>query len=53
MRYNRVARADGFATLRDMREWIQSTHRLPFDGQVVAWEVFEAAAEKRGKGGAR
>jgi len=52
MRYNRVARADGFATLYDMYEWFRSTHGIPFDGQLVAWEVFEAVAEKRVKGSA-
>ena len=52
MRYNRVARADGFATLYDMYEWFRSTHGIPFDGQLVAWEVFEAVAEERVEGGA-
>ena len=47
-----LARADGFATLYDMYEWFQSTHRLPFDGQLVVWEAFESVAEKRVKGGA-
>ena len=47
-----LARADGFATLHDMLKWFQSTHRLPFNGQLVVWEVFESVAEKRAKGGA-
>jgi len=32
------ARADGFKDEEDMQEWFQSTHGLPFKGDLVKWE---------------
>lgn len=31
------ARADGFRDADDMREWFESTHALPFTGDLIQW----------------
>lgn len=31
------ARADGFATFAEMRDWFSSAYRLPFSGLVIRW----------------
>jgi len=36
---NQFARADGFVDAREMLEWFQKTHGLPFDGVVIEWEL--------------
>lgn len=31
------ARADGFDSFQDMREWFQAQHGLPFTGNLIEW----------------
>lgn len=31
------ARADGFDTFQDMREWFEKQHGLPFSGLLIEW----------------
>lgn len=31
------ARADGFGTFQDMREWFEKQHGLPFAGLLIEW----------------
>lgn len=33
------ARADGFPTAGDMARWWRKFHALPFEGEVIRWEV--------------
>lgn len=33
------AKADGFQSWEEMRDWFQSTHSLPFDGVLIQWEL--------------
>lgn len=33
------AQSDGFANFKAMCEWFESTHGLPFCGQVIKWRV--------------
>ncbi len=32
-----LARADGFDTLADMKDWFLKTHGLPFAGEKIVW----------------
>lgn len=32
------ARADGFASWPEMRDWFDKVHGLPFDGYLIRWE---------------
>ena len=34
-----VARRDGFADWRAMKEWFRSVHGLPFEGELVHWRL--------------
>lgn len=34
---NLIARRDGFANFREMRDWFDETHGLPFDGFLITW----------------
>jgi hypothetical protein len=31
------ARADGFQSIEEMRDWFKNTHGLPFEGIVIHW----------------
>lgn len=33
----RFARADGFRSWVEMREWFETTHTLPFEGIIIYW----------------
>jgi hypothetical protein len=35
------ARADGFANWKEMAEWFKDAHGLPFEGELIQWEVTE------------
>lgn len=37
-----LARADGFASWPEMREWFRSVHGLPFQGVLIRWEPLKA-----------
>ena len=32
------AKADGFKNEDDMRDWFESTHELPFEGELIKWK---------------
>lgn len=34
---DRFARADGFSSWEQMRDWFAATHGLPFTGQLIKW----------------
>ena len=40
----RFARRDGFNTFREMRDWFEKTHGLPFEGLLIRWDPLESAA---------
>ena len=33
------AKADGFTSWEEMRDWFESTHSLPFKGILIQWEL--------------
>ncbi len=33
------AMSDGFLSWPDMRDWFQKTHVLPFEGELIEWEL--------------
>jgi len=33
----RIARADGFDDVGQMRQWFEKTHGLPFEGLIIRW----------------
>lgn len=35
----KLARADGFASLGRMLDWFRETHGLPFHGYLIEWEL--------------
>lgn len=37
-----LAKADGFNTAEEMREWFSTVHGLPFHGLIIKWEVRHA-----------
>lgn len=32
-----LAHGDGFESARDLVQWFQKTHSLPFEGQLICW----------------
>lgn len=36
--YNFLARKDGFVDIKDMKEWFNKTHKLPFQGTIIYWK---------------
>jgi hypothetical protein len=36
--WNTLARQDGFADIREMLDWFEAEHGLPFKGALVAWK---------------
>ena len=43
---NRIARADGFNGLGEMRRWFEKTHGLPFEGLLIKWGDIDAARDE-------
>lgn len=36
---NWFARSDGFMDWAEMRDWFANTHELPFEGQLIRWNL--------------
>jgi hypothetical protein len=41
---DRLALADGFTGSRDMLDWFEKTHGLPFTGSLIRWRLLQRAA---------
>lgn len=40
---DRLARADGFAGRKELLDWFEATHGLPFNGSLIRWRLLPRA----------
>lgn len=43
----KLAREDGFLSFKDMRDWFEKTHGLPFNGYLIKWSVLSPKGDSK------